>query len=115
MFLTILEDGGKTTRFWSELTTRTHHVKLPWEKQSSLNSIPAIFRVCHWDLLMAIVNQTFRGNWSFLDSKIYRWLSKEYVVQTSLSKIYGYNQNQKICVAVNTKNNFKFKKSNNEN
>ena len=29
MFLTILEDGGKITRFWGELTARTHHVKLP--------------------------------------------------------------------------------------
>ena len=83
MFFTILEDDGTITRFWGELTTRTHHVKLLWEKQSSLNSPPAIFRVLHWDLLMVKVNQTFRENWSFLDSKIYRWLSKEYVAQTS--------------------------------
>ena len=38
MFLTILEDGGKITRLWSELTTRTHHIKLPWQKESNLNS-----------------------------------------------------------------------------
>ena len=83
MCLAIFEDGGKITWFWGEVTTWTHHIKLPWEKQSSPISIPVIFRVCHWDLLMVIVDQPFRVNWSFLDSKIYRWLSKEYVVQSS--------------------------------
>ena len=29
MFLIILEDGDKITRFWGEFTARTHHVKLP--------------------------------------------------------------------------------------
>ena len=29
MFLTILEDSDKITRFWCELTMRTRHVKLP--------------------------------------------------------------------------------------
>ena len=38
MFLNILKDGGKITRFCGELTKRTHHVKLHWEKQSSFNS-----------------------------------------------------------------------------
>ena len=69
---------------------------------------------------MVSVNLTFKGNWSFLDSKIYRWLSKEYVVQTS-SKIYGLNDY--FClkaknmrnVAVNTNKNFQFKIYNNEN
>ena len=93
MFLTILEDGSKITRFWGKLTSRTHHVKLPWEKQSSLKSTPVIFRVFYWDLLMFIVNQTFRGNWSF-------WIQK-YIVdyqrntlykhRSSPSKIYGLN------------------------
>ena len=83
MFLTILEVGGKITRFWRELTTWTRHVKLPWEKQSRPNSTPVILRVSRWYLLTVIVNQSCRGNSRFLDSEIYRWLSKEYVVQTS--------------------------------
>ena len=29
MFLNISEDGGKITGFWGELTTWTHHLKLP--------------------------------------------------------------------------------------
>ena len=79
MFLTILEDGGKITRFWCELQ-REH--TLTTRVRNSLVSTSAIFRVYHRDLLMVIVNQSFRGNWSFLDSKIYRLLSKEYIVQT---------------------------------
>ena len=121
MCLTILEDGGIITRFWGERTTQTHHIKLPWEKQSSPISTPVIFRVCHWDLLMVIVNQSLRVNWSFLDSKIYRWLSKEYMVQTSFltEKNLWFQQifpskSKKILVAVNT-NNSQFKKPINEN
>ena len=76
MFLNILEDGSKITRFWSELTMRTHHVKLPWEKQSSLNSTPAIFRFFYWDLLMVIMNQSFRETWS-------SWIQK-YIVDRNM-------------------------------
>ena len=70
MFLTVLEDGAKLTRFWGELAERTHHVKLPWEKQSSPNSAPVIFRVCHWDLLINGHRESiFQGKLEFLGFK----------------------------------------------
>ena len=68
MFLTILEDGGKISRFWGELTMRTHHVKLLWEKQSSLNSIPAIL-----SFPLRLINghreSNFQGKLEFLGFK----------------------------------------------
>ena len=121
MFLTILEDGGKITRFWGELSTRTHHVKLPWENQFSLNSTPVFFRVFHWDIL--------RSSWIKLPGETgVSWIQK-YIVgnqrntwfkhRSSPSKIYGFNDyfylKQKIRVAVNTNINFKFEMSHNEN
>ena len=89
MFLTILEDGGKITRFWGELTTQTHHVKLPWVS---------------WIQKYIVGYQ--RNTW--------------YKHHSSPKRIYGFNdylylKQKKICVAVSTNNNFKFKKSNNEN
>ena len=92
MFLTILEDGGKITRFWGELTTRTHHVKLSWEKQSSPNSTPVIFRVSLWDW----------SSWNNLSGEIGdSWIQK-YIVgyqrntwykhRSSPRKINGFNK-----------------------
>ena len=109
MFLTISEDGGKISRFWGEITMRTHHVKLPWEKQSSTTSTPVIFRVCHRDLLMVIVNQSFRVNWIQIYIVGISWYKQNvWFQQIFISKT------KKILVAVNT-NNFKCKKPNNEN
>ena len=70
---------------------------------------------------MVIMNQSFRGNRSILESKINRLLPKEYLVQISFltEKNLWFQQiflskTKKIIVDVNT-NNFKFKKPNNEN
>ena len=118
MFLTILEDEGKITRIWDELTTRKRHVKTA-HGSNTLASTPEILRICPWD-----INRHHEANFH---AKLESLKFKEYLVGYqrntwykhlfSLSSIYGFNDHfhVKPKITVNTNNNFKSKTSNNEN
>ena len=110
MFLTILQDSGKMTRLWYELTIQTRHVKLSVGETILPQFNSCDFKSLPLRLIILIAKQTFRGNWRLLNSKGISfsikgisnlWFQRPFLPKPKNSCLY--------------KKNFKSKTSNNEN
>ena len=111
MFLTILEDSGKTTRLWCALTMQTRHVKLPVGETilSQFNSCD--FKSLPLRLIILIGSKHLGETGVSWIQRVYRSATKEYQYLWFQRPFLPTRKK----IAVSTKKNFKSKTSNNEN
>ena len=78
MFLTILQDSGKITRLWCELTIQARYVKLPVGETNLPHFKSSDFKSLPLKLIIIIAKQILGETGVSCIQRVYRSASKEY-------------------------------------